>query len=80
MADKSVAPPAVVFEPQYPPPPDLEIVPNCEIVPGLRIHFHLGGVSFGLVDPRDPQFSMVLSYERARTLMLQAAMQPEVEA
>jgi hypothetical protein len=78
MADQSVAP-AVVFEPQYPPPEDLEICPNTEIIPGLRIHFHRGGVSFGLVDPKSPAWSEVCPYEKARALMLAAALEQQGE-
>lgn len=73
MAEESVAP-AVVYEPLSPPPPDMEIVPNTEIIPGLRMHFHRGGVSFGLIAPEAPEFSAVLTYEKARALMLCAAM------
>ncbi len=78
MADESVAP-AVVFEPQYPPPPDLEVVPNTEIIPGLRMHLHRGGVSFGLVVPESPEFSAIITYEKARALTLTAALEQQAE-
>lgn len=62
-----------VYEPSSLPPDDHDTVPNMEIVPGLRIHLHIGGVSFALVDPHDERFAVLVPYAKAREIMLQVA-------
>lgn len=47
------------------------VEPHVEIIPTLRLHFHPDGVTFGLIDPRDDRFAIIISFEEARRMMLQ---------
>ena len=49
------------------------VIPNIEIIDGLRLHFYADGITFGLIDPRDHRFAAVIPYSKARQLIEQAA-------
>lgn len=66
---------ATIIEPADGTIPDTqEIVPNIDLLDGrLRLHFYPQGLTFGLVDPQDTRFAIMLTYGQARDMMLKAA-------
>jgi hypothetical protein len=69
---------AKIYEPGDIVPEDDGCIPNIDLIPGsLRLHFLSGGVTFGMVDHRNENMAMHITYDKARQMMFDAAKPPK---